>query len=130
MAVNQTDTLVLTVTVDVSSGTIHNEASANLDPQIDINTDNNSDSVDISVNQPTSGGGSSGGGGGGGAISCLDCNTSTTSTPTVAGTSVTATLPGQVLGATLPRTGNSTGYVLFLLALALAPLGLRLMKKA
>jgi uncharacterized repeat protein (TIGR01451 family) len=108
MAVDETVTLDIVVTVDAESGTITNEALVDLDPNIDIFSDNNFDSVDVTVEgtepepEPEPQSENTDGGGGGGSSSSRRQNP-----PIVLGSSTTA--PGQVLGAFtgLPNTGRA-----------------------
>jgi len=100
----QSETLVIEVNVDASAGeTVSNEACARLNQEVitDHNSENNCDSVDITVHR------SSGGGGGG--YSTPYSYETPYATPYA-----TPSTPGQVLGATtgLPRTGTPLWFVM------------------
>ncbi len=108
----QTVTLTIVAEVTASSGqTVLNEADVTLDPDIDVNTDNDHDEIDITVDRRSGGGGVSGG-----------------STPPPGRILGETNFPPsiqmpQVLGETtppLPRTGMSVTALLALLLGGLA----------
>jgi len=154
MSVDQTETLELTATVTATQGEILNQADVAIDPQIDINTENNSASATITVFIPeispspapvSSGGGgtTSGGGGGNGPVVASDAyqnwliQNQAVSGGQVAGTSTLTSEPaptaptpaaqGEVKGVTtLPATGFDLTEGLTLLAVIASLIGLML----